>query len=70
MTYYDTLGLNPMASADDIRASYRQLAKKLHPVSARLISLWRGAIIGHFLEICSNLFNFLSNCVVTWNGAG
>ena len=29
--YYETLGVNKQASADEIKKSYRQLAKKYHP---------------------------------------
>lgn len=31
MTYYDELGLTPMASAEEIREAYKQLARLLHP---------------------------------------
>ena len=29
--YYEVLGLNKSASKDDIKSSYRKLAKKYHP---------------------------------------
>ena len=53
--YYQTLGLQRSATADDVRKAYRRLARKYHPdVSKEAYALEHGLFVS-FVSICTSI---------------